>query len=241
MNKPQFKSLMALICLIFGILLLIGALVITAFGYTTYTLLLVFGSTLVVIGGIAYYIAYLRIKTIKLLKNRQLAILAHWTYLPSEFETIHHTLVEEKHNTLSIIILTAFLTLLVAIGFILTDPDTYLILCITLGLVITASAIICCLCVQIYYKNKLAHPVEVLISEEFIYFCGELYGLNRSLYLLETVQIIEGPQNIMQFIYGSPGTPYDPIHILSIPIPVGHLEHAKHIQSHFLKLLSHSS
>ncbi|MGL4736713.1 MAG: hypothetical protein ACRCW2_04575 [Cellulosilyticaceae bacterium] len=241
MNKPQFKSLMALLCLILGVLLLISALVINAFGSTTYTLLLAFGGVLVVIGAIAYYITYLRIKTISLLKNKQLPILAHWTYLPSEFKTIHTALVEEKHSTFSMIILTTFLILLIAIGFILTNPTLYLRICITLGILIIVLALTCSLCVQIYYKNKLTHPVEALISEEFIYFCGELYGLNRSLYILETVQIIEGPQNVMQFIYGSPGTPYDPIHILTIPIPAGNLDHAKEIRTHFIKRLENHS
>lgn len=237
MNKPKFKCLMALLCLFLGVVLLLTALLITAFGSTTYTLLLAFGSILIVIGGIAYYISSLGVRIITQLKTKTLPILAHWTYLPTQFDTIHSALVEEKHNNLSIIILTAFLTLLIDMGFILSSPAKYLVICIILGIIIIVFATICALGIIFYYKNKLSHPVEAIISHEFIYFCGELYGLNRSLYVLETVQILEGHQNYLQFVYGSPGTPYDPIHILTIPIPEGHLELAYLIKKHFTQLL----
>ncbi|MGL4345374.1 MAG: hypothetical protein ACRCTE_09260 [Cellulosilyticaceae bacterium] len=233
MNKPKLKCFISLLCFMTGLLLLLIALFVNAFSYTTYTLLLAFGGILVVIGAIAFYIFYQDVKIITTLKSKTLTTLAHWTYMPLKIDTIKNALLEEKHSNISIIILSSLLLLLVDIGFILSNSSIYLIFSIIVGVLIVLFCITACTLIQFYYTHKLTHPVEAIISEDFIYFSGELYGLSRSLYFLEDIQVLEGTQVYLQFIYGSPGTPYDPIHVLTLPVPTEDLDIALKIKAHF--------
>lgn len=242
MNKPKFKCFMSALCAALGILLISFAFLITAFSYTTYTLLLALGSSLIAIGGIAYYIYYQKVKLIQKLKHNKLPIFARWTYNPLQIESIHNSLIEEKHSSLSITILSTLLCLILDMGFILSNPQDYLLFSILLGIAIILFCLIVCIGIHFYYHTKLTHAVEAIISDQYIYFSGELYGLNRSLYSLERVTVAEGTPSYLQFIYGTPGTPYDPIEIVTLPIPLEEMHTAHTIKEHFLKLIaSHSN
>lgn len=237
MKKEMFKCILSIITLILGIVLTFSSLLgiyKSSFTMTTYLLL---GTLLILMSIIAYTIHLSRFKLIHSLKTRKTTILAHWFYSPKCFPVLEKSLKENRQTHLSIIFLLCLLGILLASGIALTYPLAGLLPSFFLSIGIICICAISALLVYFYYEKKLSSNVETIIGDHVIYFSDKLYLLTYSTYLLVDLQLVETPAPYLQLLYGFPGTSYEPMHIVNIPVPLNQIEVAQHIRIHYLELI----
>ena len=191
MNKELFKCIFSSICFVCGMIL--SLLPLPYFDSTSpaFIACILFGISLITIGAVSFFLHLKGHKIISKLQNKELTVLAHWQYSPFQFEGITKAILQDKATNISIVILLGILSWLIALGILFSNSPIATILCMA---IIFLSCFICILCyilIQIHYHNKMLKPVEAIIGEDYIYFRGELYSLQKSLYLLTDIRIVE--------------------------------------------------
>ncbi|MEG0013866.1 MAG: hypothetical protein RR324_04645 [Cellulosilyticaceae bacterium] len=236
MNKEAFKSILSIICVLCGALMSCLALISFDSSAPAFIACILLGISLVVIGVVSFFIHYQAHIIIKQLQNKDMTILAHWSYAPLQYDGVKESITQSRHNSLSILILLGILSSLIALGILFSNSPFALIICSSIILITFVVCICTSILIYVHYGNRLISPVEAIIGEDYIYFNEELYSLHRSIYLLTDVRLVQGDQSYLQFLYGSPCTSCEPIYILTLPIPSDQIEVAKYIRKHYLSI-----
>lgn len=237
MNKEIFKCILSIICILCGAILSILSLISFDTSSPAFIACILLGMCLVIIGVVSFFLHLRGHKIIRKLQNKELTILAHWQYSPIQFSGVSEIITQDRSSNISIVILLGVLSLLIALGILLSDSPFALILCITIGLISLLTCMLSCMLIHIHYHNKLLRPAEAIIGESYIFFNEELYSLQRSFYLLTDVKLVEDRDVYLQFLYGSPCTDCGPIYVLSIPVPSDQVEVAQCIKQHYMTLI----
>lgn len=238
MNKETFKCIISVICVLCGAVMSLLSLISFDPSAPAFIACVLLGISLVVIGVVSFFIHYKGHIIIKQLQNKDITILAHWSYAPLQYDGVKESIYQNRSTNLSIIILLGILSSLIAVGILFSDSPFALLICSSLILITLVTCICTSILVCIHYNNKLIRPVEAIIGEDYIYFHEELYSLHRSIYLLTDVRLIVGEQAHLQFLYGSLYNSLDPVYILNLPVPSDQLEVAISIRKHYMSILS---
>ncbi|MGL6174727.1 MAG: hypothetical protein ACRC1P_09020 [Cellulosilyticaceae bacterium] len=237
MNKELFKCILSIICITCGGIMSLLSLLSFDPSSPAFIACILLGISLMVIGGISCILHYRGHKIITQLQNKEVTILAHWHFAPLQFEGIKESIEQDRSTNLSIVILLGVLSCLIALGLLFSDSPFAFVLCVGISMIGLVTCTLSCILIYIHYHNKLIKPIEAIIGENYIYYHGDLYSLERSLYLLNDVKLVLGDSCYLQFFYGSPCTLEGPVYSLSIPIPSDQLEVAKYIREHYLNII----
>lgn len=238
MSKDFLKCLLSIIYFI------IGMLITVLFTYNmdttspAYILSIILGICLIITGFMSFILHYKNHMIIENMRQNKVPFLAKWSYQPLKYNLVKNKMTEACYTDLSIVFLVAILGLVVALGFIFSTRPNNLIVSylIILSIVLIGSFLSICLCV--YHHDKLKETTTTIITDQYIYYNGELYSIYKSCYMLDTIEIIYGPQNYLKFDYGLPGTPYHSYREIIIPIPEKELERAQKIKLHYASLIA---
>lgn len=237
MNKELFKCILSIICILCGSIMSLLSLISFDDSSPAFIACIMLGITLVIIGVISFFLHYKGHRIIKQLQNKDFTILAHWQYTPLQFEGIKDSIEQDRKTNLSIVILLSVLAILIAVGILFSTSPYAIILCSCIALISLVTCILSCILIHIHYHNKLIKPIEAIISENYIYFHGELYSLERSLYLLSDIKLTNGETTYLQFFYGSPYAIEGPVYTLNIPVPSDQIEVANLIRTHYMNII----
>lgn len=238
MHKAFFKCILSFFTLIGGILLTLSPLLGIYKSSSIIMTYLLLGTLLIVISLVSYNIHAHHLKIIRSLKNKDVPVFAHWFCNPTHSSILKRSLLENRHTHLSLIFLLGLLSLLLSSGIALTLPANGLHFSLIVSTCVITLCTLSYLLVFFYYKNKLYTNVETIIGDEAIYFSNTLYLLHYSAYFLSDVVFMDTLEPYLQFSYGIPGTPYTPMHLVTIPVPLSQVEVARHICAHYLKLIN---
>lgn len=238
MNKETFKCILSVICVLCGALMSCISLISFDASAPAFIACVLLGISLVVIGVVSFFIHYQAHLIIKQLEDKDITILAHWSYSPLQYDGVKESLLQSRNTNLSIVFLLGVLSCLIALGILFSNSPFALMICSSIILVTLVACVCTSVLVCIHYGEKLIKPVEAIVGEDYIYFHEDLYSLHRSIYLLTDVRIVAGEQSYLQFLYGSPYTSFDPVYILSLPIPPDQMEVAKYIRKHYMCIIS---
>lgn len=238
MDKETFKSLLSILCIISGIFS--GVFTFYYFPSQEDSLLvgLMFSFILIIIGMTALTLSSKRKEIIYRLKSGEQLAISRWLYRPNEYSRVKQHLHEHFVIQLSMVFLFAILGMLLLTGALLSSNW----LTPLLGSGLIASLVIVSLTayflVETSYKQHLNRFHECIISYDYFYFESQLHGLQKGFYNLDEVKVVLDDTYYLQFIYTTPGTPYGPFEVITIPIPSDYLDDAYKIQAHYLTLIN---
>lgn len=237
MSKDFLKCLLSIVYFIIGIL--ITTLFTYHFDITSpaYVLTIMLGIFLLITGFISFVLHYKNHIIIENIKQEKISFLAKWSYQPLDYTLVKNKLLEDYFTDLSIVLLIGILGLVAAFGFIFSNNPNHFVIS---SMIITFTVLSCSfvsVCLSLYHNTKLEKYTTTIITNQYIYYNGELYSLYKSCYILDQVEIIYGQQNYLKFNYGVPGTPYNSYQELIIPIPEKELPLAQKIKHHYLALI----
>jgi hypothetical protein len=215
----------------------VGTLTLNSITSSSKSLLAVFGVCFVLVGISSYVDHNKKYLKIKYLKNKDIPVLASWTFKPNTSDYINTALYNKKFATISTALLTCVLCLVMACCIYLSGekystPIASLLMCISLIVTIAALMLI-----SYYYDSKLSSDSEALIGEDCFYFIDDLHTLQKSIYFLQDVRIDYSSEVSLQFLYGDYDLFKGPSYTINIPIPKGELLAAELIQKHYLELI----
>ncbi|OON92242.1 MAG: hypothetical protein ATN34_02035 [Epulopiscium sp. Nele67-Bin002] len=149
-------------------------------------------------------------------------ILSKWTYIPQNTPVVHHSIVIEKLNHLTTNILIYIVCIIISIGY-FYSPDDSAILC-AMGTWFICTILFFNLhhAINYYYMVMLSSPIEVVFSENYIYFMGNFYSSHYSIYTLKDICINEDYPRSIDLLYGTVGDMASEF-VLTLPIPVDSL------------------
>lgn len=237
MSKDFFKCLLSIIYFISGILITILFAYYLDVTSPAYILTIILGIFLLITGFVSFILHYKNHIIIENIKQDKSSFLAKWSYQPLDYTLIKNKLLEDYYTDLSIVVLIGILGLVVAFGFIFsTNPEHFIISYMIITFTVLLSSFLS-VCLSLYHNTKLEKCTTTIITNQYIYYNGELYSLYKSCYMLDEVEIIYEEHNYLKFNYGIPGTPYSSYQELIIPIPEKELHLAQKIKNHYLALI----
>lgn len=239
MKKEYIQCILWLSIFLLGIIFTISAALLQTIPNSSKSALLLFSICFIIIGLIALAVHYKKYVKIKTLTNHHAPVLAHWTYDISSSSTLKETLSEQKCNTISTAVLTLVLGIIFCLVFAYSGGIHVLYIGYIFAILTVLGFIIAIRIILTYYKEALKTSTEVIFGEDCIYFMGQLYTLQKSIYFLENVIIIHGPEVVLQLIYGQYDVDDIPTHIISIPVPAHKLQVAEHLRKYYLDLIAY--
>ncbi|QEH66912.1 hypothetical protein [Cellulosilyticum sp. WCF-2] len=239
MKKESIHCILWFSIFLLGITFTISAALLQTLPNSSKSALLLFSICFIIIGLIASAVHYRKYVKIKTLIDHHAPVLAHWTYDISSSSTLKAALSEQKSNTISTAILSLILGIIFSLVFAYSGGTHILYTGYTLAILIILAFIIGIRCILTYYEKALKIPTEVIFGEDSIYFMNQLYGLQKSIYFLENVIITQGPEAVLQLVYGQYDIDDTPTCIISIPIPANKLQVAEHLRKYYLDLIAY--
>ncbi len=237
MKKEYLHCMISLAMLFLGVTGCITAILLGSLLDSTKSILVLFGLCFILLGITSYVEHNKKYQKMKYLKNKQVKVIAHWTFKSNTSSYINELLYSKKFSSSSTIMLTLLLFLVIACCVYLSGEKYSL----QIGLILTALSLIgsaASLFINAwYYQSKLTSDTEVIIGEDCIYFIDDLYTLNKSIYFLEDVRIDYSDENLLQFLYGDYDLFTGPMYTVNIPIPAEELDTARRVQGHYLELI----
>lgn len=238
MKKTYIHCIISLIILVLGFLCLLFNLLIPTLSPSTENTLSLCAICFIFIGLSAFAVHHKKYSVMKALEDHDIPTLAHWTFTPHTSPLIITTIKEHKHNALCTLLLTFILILIFSCTFI----STYFPTIAYVGpLVSFLFLIIGFLIITAYFNNLSSNPIDIIFSEDTIYFLDDIYTLQKSIYFLDNVLINAEGESTLEFVYGQIEYDDSPYFVLEIPIPDNQLTMAEFLRTHYLEQIKNSS
>lgn len=237
MKKEYIYCIFSLITLILGLTCAIALIMLQNLSASNKGALTLFAICFILIGLIAYNIHSQKYLKIKELETGETPVLAHWIFAPNTSTIINDALLEQKSNIITTIMLSFVLGIVFAFIFIFGTNKYNLYIGLTIGIISFVGFIISMFLATYYCSKQSKINTEVIFGEDCIYFLGELYTLQRSIYFLENILINVSDEISMQLLYGQNDLGNKSVCTIQIPIPKDNLVVAKVLQKHYLELI----
>lgn len=239
MKKEYTYCLISLSTLFLGIICAIAIGLLHSISDSSRGVLILFSVFFILVGLVSYAVHYKKYHHIKGLTNHETPILAHWTYSLDNSPLLQKILLEQKMSSITTAILTLILGILFSVSFLISHSSHVIYIGIALIIFCLISFTLAVCLLLSYYKHQLTKPAEVIFGEDCIYFLDEIYGLQKSIYILENIIIqTEGSESCLKFLYGQYAPDDLPMYTLCIPIPNNKLNVAEHLRKYYLDLLN---
>lgn len=233
MKSTYTYCLLSLFALILGLICIMTSSFATSIPHSLSELLFVF-SIFFLLGGLLGYLGcYKKYKKIKILFHGDVHILAHWKFDPKSSPLVTSLLEEHKFSQIYTTSLIIILCLVFACGFYFTEytysthfGTSLIILSLLIGIGIY-------LFIPIYHASKVCSLIDVIISEENIYFLGHLYSLQQSIYFLEDIKLEITDSPHFELLYSAYDINGSPRYSVIIPVSPDDIANALAIQTHF--------
>ena len=237
MKKESMSCVLWLSVLLLSIVFTISAVLLETIPHSSKSALLLFSICFMIVGLIASAVHYKKYSRIKTLTDHNAPVLAHWTYDINSSSTLQETLNEQKNNAISTAILSFVLGIIFSLVFAYSGGIYILYTGYIFAFLTILGFIVALRFILTYYKETLNKPAEVIFGEDSIYFMEQLFTLQKSIFFLENVVIVEGTEMVLQLIYGQYDVDDVPSYIISIPIPSNKLQVAQHLRKYYLDLI----
>lgn len=238
MKKEYLQCITSLISLLIGIVLILYALLFDNLTSSVHNAVILLGICFTVIGLITFSVHLKRYFLIKDLLAGEIPLLARWSFTPSSSSLITNTLFEQRSNTFSTIILCLILGLIFSTTLAFSHIDYHSALALTLATISLLGTLIAFVLTHQHYKKLLSERAEIFFVDDFIYYLGQIFFLEKSIYLLEDIKINTEGETSLLFLYGQSEFEDSPVYTLQIPIPEGQLPIANMLRDHYLALIS---
>lgn len=239
MKKAHTYCVFSLIILIFGIVFTISGVLLQSLPLSSKSALLVFSTAFIIVGITSFAVHYKKYRDIKSLYTGEIPIVAHWTYAPNSSNTLKTFIEEQKSSTLATALLILILALIFSIVFAYSGGTYILYLGYSLAILSFLIFIIARRFISAYYKHLLESELEVIFSEDSIYFLDEIHPLQKTFSSLEKIELYIGPEHLLIFDYGFCDVDEPSLYSVTIPVPQNQLKTAtylKHYYSDFIEV-----
>ncbi|OOB77901.1 MAG: hypothetical protein BEN19_00255 [Epulopiscium sp. Nuni2H_MBin003] len=224
-NKFIFNTHILLSLLILGCVLVLTPVNISYM--PSYPINMFLGAILIII-AICKAITLQRYK--KLIQINESQLLGKWVYSGAQLEAVYKNILCKKKDYIDSIFLLLILCVIVGMGF----PEHKNIILISSLLVFIYQLIV----IMNFFDNLLKSPIEVLFTDKYICFAGEIYDNFNYIYALNNSTLcITGDLPSLNLIYGSVFDTSEEI-CVTLPIIPGRTAEAIGLFNYYNKLYS---
>ncbi|ONI41583.1 hypothetical protein AN639_00110 [Candidatus Epulonipiscium fishelsonii] len=233
MNKIQLKYILSLIYGILGLMLVSVPLIRYDAASVAHNIIIFLGLSLAGGGFTNCYIFYKEHKLINKVYSQQLNLLSHWRYESYKYYSLKDRLTEERNTLVLNNIAVSIIFCILGVGALFSNSGSKIGFSFSMLFLAVIISVLIYIIIDRYYDYLLKTPLEVIFTDEFVYYKGDIYGLSYSIYTLTDVFINEDLEPKIVFAYSSCTDYTTSVYELILPIPAGFLKDAELISSHF--------
>ncbi|OON93526.1 MAG: hypothetical protein ATN32_08885 [Candidatus Epulonipiscium fishelsonii] len=240
MNKIQLKYILSLIYGMLGLMLILIPLIRYDAASPAHNIIIFIGLSLAGGGLTNCYTFYKEHKLINKLYNQQLNLLSHWRYESYKYYSLKDRLTEERNTLVLNNIAVSIIFCILGVGVLLSNSGTKIGFSFSILFLSVIISILIYIIIDKYYDYLLKTPLEVIFTDEFVYYKGDIYGLSYSIYTLVDVSINNELEPTIVFSYSTHTDYTTSVYELTLPIPSEFLTDAELICSHFKHKISYA-
>lgn len=239
MKKNLLYFILSITAFIIGLICMIFAFYQNPLPASGNSALLIFSTCCVIIGLCAAAVYYRKYMLIKQIYTERLPRIAHWTLQAKKSNLVKSQILESQSHTRCTSFLILILSIIFCIVFAYSGGHFVLLLGYALATFSLLIFIVAQRFISSYYLHLLTTPIDVIFTDNFIYFMDNLFSVNKALYYLEKMELYIGRDSSITFKYGHYDVDDPEAFHLIIPVPNDQIQSAVSVKAYYNKYVKH--